>query len=99
MGKQVGGYERLETFNTSENGASLNWVNQGADAGRYTNDDIHAVRILAMEPTTDRQQGYKSGRRFFSHAQERLRVLGEIPLRHFRTSPDRKGGVEQPNDP
>jgi len=84
MGKKKGGYEGLDPFNTSENGASLNWVNQGADAGRYSNDDIHAVRILVMEPTTDRQQGYKAGRRFFSHAQERLRILGEIPLRHFQ---------------
>ncbi|MCC6420610.1 MAG: hypothetical protein IT429_20425 [Gemmataceae bacterium] len=78
-----GGYLGLDPFNTSENGASLNWVNQGADAGRYTNDDIHAVRLLAMEPTTDRHRGAKEGRRFYSHAQERLRVLGEIPVRHF----------------
>ncbi len=70
----------------------MNWVNQGADAGKYSNDDIHAVRILVMEPTTDRQQGFKSGRRFFSHAQERLRILGEIPLRHFTDG-------KEPNDP
>jgi len=43
-GKNSGGYRGLDPFNTSENGASLNWVNQGADAGRYTNDDVHAVR-------------------------------------------------------
>ena len=83
-GEKPDGYRGLDPFNTSENGASLNWVNQGADAGRYSNDDIHAVRILVMEPTTDRQNGFKQGRLFFSHAQERLRVLGEIPLR--RTS-------------
>ncbi len=99
-GKKVGGYEGLDPFNTSENGASMNWVNQGSDAGRYSNDDIHAVRILVMEPTTDRQQGYKSGRRFFSHAQERLRVLGEIPLRHFVQSPGTAvPGLSQPLDP
>ncbi len=92
MGKNKGGYEALDPFNTSENGASMNWVNQGADAGKYGNDDIHAVRILVMEPTTDRHQGFKSGRRFFSHAQERLRILGEIPLRHFNDG-------KQPNDP
>ena len=91
-GKKAGGYEGLDPFNTSENGASMNWVNQGSDAGRYSNDDIHAVRILVMEPTTDRQQGYKAGRRFFSHAQERLRILGEIPLRHFTDG-------KQPADP
>src|SRR5438876_7072547 len=60
----------------------LNWHNQGADAGLYENADIHAVRILAMEPTTDRK-GANSGRRYYNHAGERLRVLGEIPLRKF----------------
>jgi hypothetical protein len=77
------GYRGLDPFNTSQNGASLNWFNQGADAGVYTNDDIHAVRILAMEPTTDRHHGPKSGRLFHSHAMERLRILGEIPVRKF----------------
>ena len=47
-------YERARPVQQPENGASLNWDNQGADAGLYTNDDIHAIRILAMEPTTDR---------------------------------------------
>ncbi|MEY4612458.1 MAG: hypothetical protein RL179_431 [Planctomycetota bacterium] len=82
-GPKTDGYQSLDPFNTSENGASLNWFNQGSDAGKYTNEDIHAVRILVMEPTTDRNQGFKQGRRFYSHAQERLRILGEIPLRHF----------------
>lgn len=87
------GYRGLDPFNTSQNGASLNWFNQGADAGVYTNSDIHAVRILAQEPTTDRHRGEKNGRRFYSHAKERLRILGEIPLRKF----DADG--EQPADP
>lgn len=87
------GYQHLDPFNTSQNGASLNWFNQGSDAGRYSNDEIHAVRILAMEPTTDRHHGPKSGRLFYSHAMERLRILGEVPLRKF----DRDG--EQPVDP
>jgi hypothetical protein len=89
----TGGYRGLDPFNTSENGASLNWVNQGGDAGRYSNDDIHAVRILAMEPTTHRQHGPRSGRLFYSHASERLRILGEIPLRKIA-----KDGKE-PTDP
>jgi hypothetical protein len=96
VGKKKGGYEGLDPFNTSENGASMNWVNQGADAGKYANDDIHAVRILVMEPTTDRQQGFKAGRRFYSHAQERLRILGEIPLRHFGEAGAAPG--KQPED-
>ena len=96
----TGGYKGLDPFNTSENGASMNWVNQGSDAGRYSNDDIHAVRILAMEPTTHRQRGPKPGRLFYSHANERLRILGEIPLRKFRK--DEPGALAtggQPTDP
>ncbi len=87
------GFSGLDPFNTSQNGASLNWKNQGSDAGRYANSDIHAVRVLAMEPTTDRHHGPQSGRLFFSHANERLRILGEIPLRKFN------GEGQQPLDP
>lgn len=75
-------WKGLDAFTSHGNGMPLNWHNQGADAGLYTNDQIHAVRILVMEPTTDRH-GADSGRRFHSHARERLRILGEIPLRHF----------------
>ncbi|MGH7222225.1 MAG: hypothetical protein ACRELF_03275, partial [Gemmataceae bacterium] len=94
------GYNGLDPFNTSENGASLNWVNQGGDAGKYTNDDIHAIRILVMEPTTDRNRGPKSGRLFHSHANERLRILGEIPVRKFRKGePGASATGGQPLDP
>jgi hypothetical protein len=89
------GYRGLDPFNTSENGATLNWFNQGSDAGLYSNDAIHAIRILVMEPTTDRHRGNypRDGRLFYSHAQERLRILGEIPVRKF----DANG--KQPLDP
>jgi hypothetical protein len=70
-----------------------NWVSQGADAGLYTNGQIHAIRILAMEPTTARRNGTKAGRLFYNHARERLRILAEIPVRKF----DRDG--KQPTDP
>lgn len=73
----------LDAFTSHGNGMPLNWHNQGADAGFYTNEDIHAVRFLAMEPTTDRQRGAEAQRRFYNHANERLRVLGEIPVRKF----------------
>jgi hypothetical protein len=76
----------LDAFTSHGNGMPLNWHNQGADAGLYSNEEVHAVRILAMEPTTDRHRGAKSGRRFFNHARERLRVLGEVPVRKFDTS-------------
>jgi len=79
-------FDGLDPFNTSQNGASTNWTTQGADAGLYSNADIHAVRILAMEPVSHRSYGPNGGccgqqRNFFNHANERLRILGEIPLR------------------
>jgi hypothetical protein len=84
-------YHGLDPFNSAENGASYNWTHQGAEAGRYANDDIHAIRILAMEPTSDRIMTAPQGS-FYSHASERLRILGEIPVRKF-------GSGEQPLDP
>jgi hypothetical protein len=90
----AGGKDRwkgVDAFTSHGNGMPLNWHNQGADAGLYTNDDIHAVRILVMEPTSDRH-GANNGRRFYNHANERLRILGEIPLRTFE-------GGKQPVDP
>jgi hypothetical protein len=71
----------LESFNGTEQNS--NWTSQGAEAGLYTNEDVHAVRILVMEPTTDRRNGPAARRRFFNHANERLRILGEIPVRKF----------------
>ena len=85
-------WKGLDEFTSHGNGMQLNWHNQGADAGLYDNAEIHAVRILAMEATTDRKRGEKSGRQFYSHARERLRVLGEIPLRKFKDG-------QQPLDP
>ncbi|MBI1904542.1 MAG: hypothetical protein HYS13_25895 [Planctomycetia bacterium] len=82
----------IDPFTTHGNGMPLNWHNQGADAGLYSNDDIHAIRILAQEPTTDRNRGFKQGRRFWNHATERMRILGEIPVRKFQ-------GDSQPADP
>ncbi|UXI68438.1 TolB family protein [Tahibacter amnicola] len=74
-------FDGLDAFNTAENGQSSNWVTQGSDAGKYSNSDIWAVRIVGMEPHTHRSYGPNQGRQFYSHAQERLRILGEIPLR------------------
>jgi hypothetical protein len=82
----------LDPFTSHGYGMPHNWHNQGGDAGLYSNDEIHALRILAMEPTTDRREGPKYGRRFYNHANERLRILGEIPVRKFE-------GGKQPVDP
>ena len=57
------------------------WVHQGPDAGLYAGDDIWAVRLLALFPATDRRYP-NDGPRFSNHASERLRILGEIPVRH-----------------
>jgi len=63
--KSRDGFDGLDPFNTSENGASLKLGQPGAETpAKYSNDDIHAIRILAMEPTTDRNRGPHSGRLF-----------------------------------
>jgi len=78
-------FDGLDAFNTTENEQSSNWGWQGADAGTYANSDIWALRVVAMEPGTHRSYGPNggpSGGHFFSsHAMERLRILGEVPLR------------------
>src|SRR5262249_33541150 len=63
------------------------WQDQGADAGLYDNSDVHAVRIVLQEPNVREDQW-----RFYNHAHERMRVLGEIPVRHFSNH-------KQPLDP
>ncbi|BCX03619.1 MAG: hypothetical protein KatS3mg053_1557 [Candidatus Roseilinea sp.] len=79
-------FDGLEPFNTSENDTNSNWLWQGADAGKYSNSDIWAVRILAMEPNTHRSYGPHEGQHFFNHINEKLRILGEIPLRKWNGS-------------
>ena len=74
-------FDGLDAFNTSENGQSSNWGRQGSDAGRYDDSEIWAVRLVALEPNTHRSYGPNAGRHFDNHAGERMRILGEIPLR------------------
>lgn len=86
-----------------------NWHLQGADAGIYDNSDIHAIRILAQEPRTDiKGNGHGGAPLYGNHAMERLRILGEIPVRHFVGVPPSGGaqsedrlepGLQQPLDP
>ncbi|MBI2807211.1 MAG: hypothetical protein HYX68_19690 [Planctomycetes bacterium] len=78
----------------------MNWSMQGADAGIYDNSDIHAIRIVAQEPRTD-IKGNGGAPLYGNHAMERLRILGEIPVRHFNASlPRERGvGITQPLDP
>lgn len=89
-GVGVASYNGLDPFNTNHNSVSSNWVQQGADAGLYSNSDIWAIRILAMEPTSHLAYGpdglSHTGAGFESSANERLRILGEIPVRKFDAS-------------
>jgi len=81
-------FDGLDPFNTSENRASSNWDWQGADAGVYQDSDIWAVRIVGMEPNTDRRYGpdaahHGTATDFYNFANERLRIMGEVPVRKF----------------
>ncbi len=81
-------FDGLDPFNTSQNGASTNWGTQGAEAGLYQDSDIYAVRIVATEGVAHRSYGPGIGNGgitgFRNHADaERLRILGEIPLRKY----------------
>lgn len=70
-----------------------NWGLQGSDAGVYDNSEIHAIRIVAQEPRTDVQgRGRDSRPLYGNHANERLRILGEIPVRKFNSK-------SEPTDP
>ena len=85
-------FDGLDPFNTPGNNAGPNWVTQGADAGLYEDSDIYAVRVLAMEPSTHLGRGPGIGnsrvRGFSNHARERLRILGEVPVRNYDESGD-----------
>lgn len=69
-----------------------NWFIQGADAGKYDNEDIHGIRILVTEPTTHPNYTGRGTRRWWSAANERFRILGEFPVRKFVAN-------KQPLDP
>ncbi|MEM6573584.1 MAG: hypothetical protein AAF736_04895 [Pseudomonadota bacterium] len=97
-GRGDGAFDGLDAFNTAQNDASSNWTYQGADAGLYDNSDIWAVRVLAMEGNTSRLYGPNAseldGTDFHSHANERLRILGEIPLRKGAGITDSEGNPD-----
>jgi hypothetical protein len=72
-------WEDRDPFNTG-NEAPFRWTRQGADAGVYGDDDVWAVRVLMLAPATDRTYP-NNGPRFQAVGGERLRILGEIPVR------------------
>jgi hypothetical protein len=56
------------------------WLHQGADAGLYADNDVYAVRVLSQQSQTDRSYPDNvSG--FYVVGGERMRILGEIPVR------------------
>lgn len=69
-----------------------NWGEQGADAGLYDNSDIWGIRILALEPVSDAVFKQRRHYALGSNSEERIRILGEFPVRKFR-------GDDQPLDP
>lgn len=90
-------FDGLDSFNVGAgiqepSNDSSNWIYQGSDAGKYTNADIWAVRIVAQEANTRRrfgphnQNGTGQTQHFYNHANEKLRILGEISLRKFNTN-------------
>jgi hypothetical protein len=84
---QPNAYTPFEPFNSTINDNSSNWSLQGAEPGPYKDEDIWAVRIVAIEPTSHKPYGPGSSNKntsfFFNHANERMRILGEIPLRKY----------------
>jgi hypothetical protein len=70
-----------------------NWGEQGADAGLYENSDIWGIRILVLEPVSEVVANRHGHFALGSDAAERIRILGEFPVRKF--SKDGK----QPLDP
>jgi hypothetical protein len=80
----AGGNDPFEGLGTlAYTGISGNWFVQGADSCRYDNSEIHAVRILVTEPTTSPHHTGKGKRLWWNAANERLRILGEVPVRKF----------------
>jgi hypothetical protein len=70
-----------------------NWGEQGTDAGLYDNSDIWGIRILILEPVSDVVHRKRHHFALGSNSEERVRILGEFPVRKF----DKDGN--QPLDP
>ncbi len=64
-----------------------NWSQQGADAGLYSNSDIWGVRIVILEPVSAVVSKQRRHYALGSNGEERLRILGEFPVRKFNSGP------------
>jgi hypothetical protein len=63
--------------------AGGNWKSQGADAGLYDNADIWGIRVLVLEPVSEVLARKGSHFALASDSAERIRILGEFPVRKF----------------
>ncbi|HWM94124.1 MAG TPA: hypothetical protein VN493_25425 [Thermoanaerobaculia bacterium] len=72
-------WEDRDPFNTGDE-APNRWIRQGGDAGIYGDDEVWAVRVLLQVPATDRSYP-DNGRKFAVVGGERMRILGEVPVR------------------
>ncbi len=69
-----------EPFNPPSWDFPYSWTTQGTDAGIYGDNDIYAVRVLAQLPRAD--MGYPDNTpQMIVDGGERMRILGEIPVR------------------
>lgn len=57
-------------------------THQGGDFSPFANSEIHAIRILSMEMPPEYKELYTPDRTAL-RGSEKLRILGEIPLRKF----------------
>ena len=96
----TGGNDPFQGLGTlSYTNISGNWFVQGADTCRYDNSEIHAVRVLVTEPTTDPRYTGKGKRLWWNVANERLRILGEFPLRKFSRHPKGSEALDPDGNP
>jgi hypothetical protein len=70
-----------------------NWGEQGTDSGLYSNSDIWGIRILILEPVSEVLYGKRHHFALGSNSEERIRILGEFPVRKFAKD------NQQPLDP
>lgn len=74
------------------------WLHQGTDTKLYGDDDIFALRVLALKPLTDLSYTHGLNPAFWSWGEERMRILGEIPLRRAEDPTDTSFLVKIPAD-
>jgi len=84
--------EQWRELSISRFGFPGNWGEQGADAGLYENSDIWGIRILLLEPVSEVLTQKPKHYSLVSDSEERIRILGEFPVRKF-------DGDKQPLDP